>query len=286
MPRGIAGSVRACQRREKRKAAQSGCIKSPLLKKIKTYNLRIRYHEQDHVKVSKAKKLINQGVLDPGFILQLQHTARNASYRRGVGWGYTEEAHAWAGQRAFLTLLDAAFTEDSEVNTLGRDPKRTLNDNPYAPTSININGRKGSQFFREIPKIAAGMFNGCRDVKELLILVHLQVCITIRDIIGRVMVENDWKPSAETGRRWMNLVLAVFGKERVQPYVFAIFIELPIQLKLHQARCRKPGIRADTTALNAQNSEHVDKILKEIDHTQSAHVRSRHTCVIGIDSLV
>ncbi|GAB5354668.1 hypothetical protein AAMO2058_000138700 [Amorphochlora amoebiformis] len=113
--------------------------------------------------------------------------------------------------------------------------------------------------------------------------VHLQVCITIRDIIGRVMVENDWKPSdvakiTETGRRCMNLVLAVFGKERVQPYVFAI--ELPIQLKLHLARCRKLGNRADTTALNAQNSEHVNKILKEIEHTQSAHVR-----VVGSDSL-
>ncbi|GAB5357994.1 hypothetical protein AAMO2058_000421200 [Amorphochlora amoebiformis] len=83
-----AGSVRACQRGEKRKAVQSGCIKFPPLKKIKAYNLRIRSHEQDHVKVSKAKNLVNQGVLDPGFILQLQHTAHKASYPVGA---YREE---------------------------------------------------------------------------------------------------------------------------------------------------------------------------------------------------
>ncbi|GAB5354667.1 hypothetical protein AAMO2058_000138600 [Amorphochlora amoebiformis] len=72
------------ERREKRKAVQSGCIKSPPLKKIKAYNERIGNYERDHVKVSKAKKLVNQGVLDPGFILQLQHTAHKASYPVGV----------------------------------------------------------------------------------------------------------------------------------------------------------------------------------------------------------
>ncbi|GAB5371581.1 hypothetical protein AAMO2058_001592500 [Amorphochlora amoebiformis] len=229
------GKRHARQRREKRKAAQSGCIKSPPLKKIKEYNARIRYHEQDHVKSQSgctrpwvhptASTYCTQGVL-PG---------------RGVprgGLGYTEEADARAGQ---ISLLDngfaAAFAEDSELNILGRDLKITFNDNPYAPTSININGRQGSQFFREISKkFAAGMLNGCREVKELLILVNLQVCITIRDIIGRVMVENDWKPSdvakiSETRRRCMNLVLAVFGKERMQPYVLAIFIELTYTAK-------------------------------------------------------
>ncbi|GAB5368756.1 hypothetical protein AAMO2058_001347400 [Amorphochlora amoebiformis] len=114
----------------------------------------------------------------------------------------------------------------------------TIRMHPLQSTSTAV--RDLSSFGR-FQKLKAGMLNGCRDVKELLILVHLQVCITIRDIIGRVMVENDWKPSdvakiAETGRRCMNLVLAVFGKERVQPYVFAIFIELPVQLKLHLAR--------------------------------------------------
>ncbi|GAB5366155.1 hypothetical protein AAMO2058_001120500 [Amorphochlora amoebiformis] len=169
--------------------------------------------------------------------------------------------------------ISASFAAYAELKTLSRD---LLKITDKKGSSVNLNGRQASLFFRKIPEIISARMEGKRNVKELLFVVHLMICCSIRDIIGRVMITSDWKSTdvtaiARMGRRCMNLVLAIFGKNRVQPYVYAMLIELPVQLKLYQSRCQDLGIPADTTALNAQNSEHVNKIMKDIEHSMSSH---------------
>ncbi|GAB5353554.1 hypothetical protein AAMO2058_000045400 [Amorphochlora amoebiformis] len=45
----------------------------------------------------------------------------------------------------------------------------------------------------------------------------------------------------------------------------------PSSSRSTKTRCQDLGIPADTTALNAQNSEHVNKIMKDIEHSMSSH---------------
>jgi hypothetical protein len=66
--------------------------------------------------------------------------------------------------------------------------------------------------------------------------------------------------------------MSIFTAKRVQPYMFAISIELPMQLELYHDECVRLEVPTDTTGLNAQCSEHVNKVLKQIERTISNHV--------------
>jgi len=67
------------------------------------------------------------------------------------------------------------------------------------------------------------------------------------------------------------LLLLVFTAKGVQPYLFAICIELPLQIFLFHKHCRTFGIPACTTTRNAQNSEHMNKAIQEIEKKTSSH---------------
>jgi hypothetical protein len=98
----------------------------------------------------------------------------------------------------------------------------------------------------------------------------------VRNIIGTFMTTSAWTGDAiekmfDCGRQGFGLYVLVFGTENMQPYFFAITVELPLQLQLFHDSCRSAGVSTDTTALNAQLSEHVNKMLKTIEKLISTH---------------
>eukprot|EP00468_Gymnochlora_sp_CCMP2014_P004905 CAMPEP_0167748750 /NCGR_PEP_ID=MMETSP0110_2-20121227/5011_1 /TAXON_ID=629695 /ORGANISM="Gymnochlora sp., Strain CCMP2014" /LENGTH=101 /DNA_ID=CAMNT_0007633799 /DNA_START=150 /DNA_END=451 /DNA_ORIENTATION=- len=101
-----------------------------------------------------------------------------------------------------------------------------------------------------MPQMVNQVLTVDKGLKNFLILCHTMVGISIRDIIGTVMTEADWtleKYSAlsKKGRECFNLVLSVFTEYNIQLY--AVCIELPLQIKIYIERCSSHGIRADTT---------------------------------------
>ena len=183
-----------------------------------------------------------------------------------------------ARQAKILCNLDedciAELTSNAKFKKLGHDMKKEK-------SSTNMNGKQASALFREHPTIAAAKLDDQKSLRNFLILCHVQIMISTRDIIGKVMATHDWsEPDLEElsriGRQTFNLMLLVFGKLRMQPCVHAILIELPLQIELCVQFCKSNKLKADTSALNAQCSEHVNKVLKDLEHKISFHVRKTH----------
>lgn len=136
-----------------------------------------------------------------------------------------------------------------------------------------------------LPSIAASKLTASKTFKDLLILCHTITCTSIGEMIGRIMTESAWDnvklaELSQIGRRCMNMLLLVFGGSRVQPYAHAVLLEIPVQIALYLKCYKAWGVPCDTTTLNAQCSEHLNKVLKEVEHSISFH---RH--VTGADSL-
>ena len=190
-------------------------------------------------------------------------------------------------QAKCLIHIDQAFivhlSNNSMLNTISRDVTRQLKTK--MSQSMNVNGRQASEFFRACPTIASKVLTEDANVKNFLILVHVITCVLVRDVIGNVMSTKNWSDNAvkelgRTGRQCFNLNLAVFGHKRLQPHLFALCMELPLQVKLHFKFCKANNVTCDTTPLNAQDSEHINKTMKEMERLISAHVH-----VTGEDSM-
>ncbi|GAB5373406.1 hypothetical protein AAMO2058_001748700 [Amorphochlora amoebiformis] len=218
----------------------------------------MRYHEREDVILSKTRKMVRDGVPDPALVLQYEKLAREARMPCGT------------------------FIEGG--NRVRKPPTRLQEkENNLRLANMSRRFSNSKKMAHEVSKLRSL----CEDWKKEALALRAK----IEDVDRKASTPNstpsssrstktrypgDWKSTdvtaiARMGRRCMNLVLAIFGKNRVQPYVYAMLIELPVQLKLYQSRCQDLGIPADTTALNAQNSEHVNKIMKDIEHSMSSH---------------
>ena len=62
----------------------------------------------------------------------------------------------------------------------------------------------------------------------------------------------------------------MFTGEEEPPYVHALCYEAPIQLYQMKKMCDAKGIDLDTTGMHGQQSELLNKVMKELIHTMSS----------------
>ena len=101
----------------------------------------------------------------------------------------------------------------------------------------------------------------------------------VRNIIGIVKTtmkhtSDSIQQVAELGQHAFTLFLEMFDNEEVQPYLFAMCIELCVQLQHLLEHCDSLRIDLNTTQINAQQSELLNKMLKNILYKMS---RRKHS---------
>ena len=70
----------------------------------------------------------------------------------------------------------------------------------------------------------------------------------------------------------MNLSILTFGANEIQPYMYAMAVELPHQVQdLQDVFMKHFGHGADTTQLSCQDSEHNGYVLKQVEQLISDH---------------
>ena len=118
-----------------------------------------------------------------------------------------------------------------------------------------------------------------KSLHDLLILVHNDVACAVRDILGIVKTTKNHtnatiKALFDTGAAGFNLYLSIFPiVQECQAYLYATLIELSAQVKQYFDLCVEQGIQCDTSSLNAECSEHINSILKQLELHLSNHVR-------------
>lgn len=79
------------------------------------------------------------------------------------------------------------------------------------------------------------------------------------------------KQIAELGREVFGIHVLMFGSDDLQPDLFALCYDLPVQLQQLLEFCSLKNVPLDNTSVNAQQGELVNRVLKIIIETMSAH---------------
>ena len=146
--------------------------------------------------------------------------------------------------------------------------------------SINLKGAQAYDFLENVASIVAPCLEGKSNLHDLLVLTHIRQMFNMRNIVGMMSSTSEHTDDTiefvfEQGKDIFTISTLVFAKtSKMQPYMFAVSRELPVQLfRLQQEWQRVFGCGVDTRQVNSQDSEHLNKIFKDIERRVSDHRR-------------
>ena len=144
---------------------------------------------------------------------------------------------------------------------------------------VNLTGNHAREFFANAAEIITPAVDAApiESIAALKLLTHAMIIFLCRNILYSVISTHEHsditvKTLSEQGMMLSNLHLEILGSENMQPYLYAIAVELPRQIAELEKLCRAMlGYGLDTTTLSAQDSEHINKVCKEIEQCMSDH---------------
>ena len=159
---------------------------------------------------------------------------------------------------------------------LGTLPVKSFADDLRGDSTPNMTGKAASYYLQNVSLLSKPFLRMEATEKQLKLMTLLHVSWRLRDIIGilsttRKHTMSSVQQVANLGKSCFALWRLVFSGEEVQPYLFAMCYDVPVQLKRLLELCAH-GMDLDTSSMSAQQSELANKVMKELIHNLSSHV--------------
>jgi hypothetical protein len=144
--------------------------------------------------------------------------------------------------------------------------------------TVMVKGNHATHFLANATRYLAPSLTKESNLTQLLRMNSGMQTALVRNLVHSV--RSTRSHSSETvaylgqqGMRLTNLGLLMHGAAEIQPYVYALGAEVPLQVQeIHQLHERLGLPPLDTRTFNAQNSEHNGFVLKQLEQHMSNHL--------------
>ena len=147
---------------------------------------------------------------------------------------------------------------------LGTLPVKSFADDLRGDSTPNMTGKAASYYLQNVSLLSKPFLRMEATEKQLKLMTLLHVSWRLRDIIGilsttRKHTMSSVQQVANLGKSCFALWRLVFSGEEVQPYLFAMCYDVPVQLKHLLELCAARGMDLDTRRATIRTGQQGDE---------------------------